>query len=60
MFESKVLISDVDMYPLRTNDIKFNVNPLTPNQITICLADTKKTNFKITILVDYNKMFHIH
>ena len=46
MFESKVLISDVDVYPLRTNDIKFNVNPLTQNQITFCLADTKKHKFQ--------------
>ena len=55
MFESKVLLSDVDVYHLRTNDIKFNVNPLTQNQITFCLADMKNINFKITILVDYIK-----
>ena len=29
------------MYPLHAHDIKFNVNPLTPNQITFCLVDTK-------------------
>ena len=43
---SKVLISDVDVYPLHAHDIKFNVNPLTPNQITFCLADTKKRKFQ--------------
>ena len=48
----KVSISDVDVYPLHAHDIKFNANPLTPNQITFCLADTKKINFKIPIHVD--------
>ena len=40
------LISDVDVYPLHAHDIKFNVDPLTPNQITFCLADTKKSKFQ--------------
>ena len=30
------------MYSLHAHDIKFNVDSLTPNQITFCLADTKK------------------
>ena len=34
------------MYPLHANGLKFNVNPLTPNQITFCLADTKKHKFQ--------------
>ena len=42
MLESKVLISDVCLYPLHAKDIKCNVNPLTPNQITLFLADMKK------------------
>ena len=36
----------VDMYPLHAHDLKFNVNPLTPNQITFCLTDTKKRKFQ--------------
>ena len=40
--DSKVLISNVDIYSLHANDIKFNVGSLTPNQITFCLAETKK------------------
>ena len=44
------------MYPLHAHDIKFNVDPLTPNQITFCLADTKKNvNFKIPKHVDHIK-----
>ena len=43
------------MYPLHAHDIKFNVDPLTPNQITFCLADTQNVNFKIPIHVDYIK-----
>ena len=55
MLESKVLISNVDVYPLHGFGIKFNVNPLTPNQITLCLTDTKNVNFNIPIPVDYIK-----
>ena len=48
----KSLIFDVDVYHLHAHDIKFNVNSLTPNQITFCLADTKNVSFKIPIHVD--------
>ena len=55
-FESNVLISDVDLYPLFAHGIKCNTNPLTPNQITFkrCLADTK--NHTLTP----NTIFYIH
>ena len=45
MLKSNVLMSDVDVDPLHDHDIKINVNLLTPNQITFCLANTKKQNF---------------
>ena len=44
--KSKILISNVDVYPLHAHDIKFNVDPLTPNQITFYLVDTKKCKFQ--------------
>ena len=44
--ESKVLIFDVDVDPLHAHDIKFNVNPLMPYQITFCLADTNRRKFQ--------------
>ena len=56
MSESKVLISDVDLYPLHAHDIKYNVNSLTPNQITFCLGDRINLNFKISILVDLHQI----
>ena len=34
------------MYILHAHDLKFNVNPLMPNQITFCLADMKKRKFQ--------------
>ena len=34
------------MYPLHAHDIKFNVNPLTPNQIVFCLADINQRQFQ--------------
>ena len=40
--ESKVLISDVGLYPLHAHDINCNANSLTPNQIKFCLVDTKQ------------------
>ena len=35
------------VYPLHAHDIKFNVNPLTPNQVTFLLVDTKKHKFML-------------
>ena len=50
------MISDVDVYPLHAHDIKFNVDPLTPNQITFFVWRTRKNvNFKIPVHVDYIK-----
>ena len=46
------VLSDVGLYPLHAHGIKSNVNPLTPNQITLCLALRKNINFKIPIPVD--------
>ena len=40
------LFLDVDMYPLNAYDLKCNVNPLTPDQIIFCLADTENHKFK--------------
>ena len=34
------------MYPLNAHNLKCNVNPLTPDQITFCLADTENRKFK--------------
>ena len=45
------------LYRLHAHGIKRNVNPLTPNQITFCLAVTKKNvNLKIPILVDLQQI----
>ena len=46
MFELKGLILDVGLYLLHARGIKVtNANLLTPNQITFCLAVTKKHYF---------------
>ena len=55
--EQKVFISNVAVYPLQAHGIKFNVNPLTSNQVNCFRADTKKRKF---LLITSNKMFHIH
>ena len=43
---SKVSFLDVFLYALNAHDLKGNVNLLTPDHITFCLADTKKHKFK--------------
>ena len=45
----------MDVHPLHAHDIKFNVDPLTPNQITFVWWTRKNVNFKIPKHVDYIK-----
>ena len=37
---------DVDVYPLHAHDLKFNVNRLTPNQITFLSGGHEKRKFQ--------------
>ena len=50
------------MYPLHAHDLKFNVNPLTPSQITYFSGGDEKTLISRSPYksIISNKMFHVH